>query len=181
MDQGLIPRRYAKALYKFALERGADKRIYELTGNLANAFMTQPRLKDAVNNPFVAAADKMKLLTIASGAGKDDTVFADFLKLLESNHRIGFVRDIALAYREIYREANNIYRVTVTSASPLDPEGEKRLRALIEKHLKGASMEYTAVVDPELIGGFTVAINNERLDASVANELQQLRQQLIQN
>ena len=30
MDQGLIPNRYAKALYKFALEKGAADRVYEL-------------------------------------------------------------------------------------------------------------------------------------------------------
>lgn len=181
MDQGLIPRRYAKALYKFALEKSADKRTYELTGNLASAFMAQPRLQEAVTNPFVAAADKAELLTTAAGAGKDDTVFADFLKLLEKNNRIEFVRDIALAYRDIYRQANHIYQVTVTSAQPLEPEEEKRLRDIILQHLDGGSMEYVAKTDPELIGGFTVAVNNEKLDASVANELKQLRLKLITN
>ena len=181
MDQGLIPRRYAKALHKFAIEKGEDKRLYELTGNLAKAFMAQPRLQEAVINPFVTAADKTELLTTAAGAGKDDNVFADFLKLLEQNNRIGHVRDIAIAYRDIYREANHIYRVTVTSAQPLAQAEEQRLKDLVMKHLDGGSMEYVAQTDPELIGGFTVAINNERLDASVANELKQLRLKLITN
>lgn len=181
MNQGLIPRRYAKALYKFALEKGADKRLYELTGNLVNAFLSQPALQEAVTNPFVTADDKTALLKTAAGAEKDDTVFADFLSLLGQNNRIDFVRDIALAYRDIYRQTNGIYRVTVTSAAPLDAEGESRLKDLIERHLGGASMEYVAKVDPELIGGFTVSINNEKLDASVANELKQLRLKLITN
>lgn len=181
MDQGLIPRRYAKALYKFALEKGADRRLYELTGNLAKAFMAQPALQEAVTNPFVAAADKTELLTTAAGAGKDDAVFADFLKLLLHNNRIEFVRDIAIAYRDIYREEHDIYRVTVTSAQPLDAAEEQRLKALVEKHLRGGSMEYESRLDPELIGGFTVSVNNEKLDASVANELKQLRLKLITN
>ncbi len=40
-------------------------------------------------------------------------------------------------------------------------------------------MEYTFRVDPDLIGGFTVDIDNERLDASVKNELKQLRLRLL--
>lgn len=181
MDQGLIPRRYAKALYKFALEKGCDKRMYELTGALADAFAASPELREAVANPFVSAADKTKLLSTAAGAGKDDNVFADFVKLLVGNNRIEFVREIAIAYRDIYREHNNICRVTVTSAQPLAEPEEKRLKDLIEKHLGGARMEYTSKIDPALIGGFTVSVNNDKLDASVANELKQLRLKLITN
>ena len=30
MNEGLIPRRYAKALYKVAVERGDDRELYDL-------------------------------------------------------------------------------------------------------------------------------------------------------
>ena len=97
------------------------------------------------------------------------------------NGRLDAVRDIALAYIALYRRANNIRLVTVTSAAPLDAAEEKRLRALIQKHLGGATMEYETAVNPDLIGGFTVSIDNEKLDASVANELKQLRLSLLSN
>lgn len=42
-------------------------------------------------------------------------------------------------------------------------------------------MEYSERVDPELIGGFVVNIDNERLDASVSNEFKQLRLKLLSN
>ena len=41
-------------------------------------------------------------------------------------------------------------------------------------------MEYSSAVDPQLIGGFVVNVDNERLDASVRQQLQQMRQHLIQ-
>ena len=37
----------------------------------------------------------------------------------------------------------------------------------------------TFATDPDIIGGFTVDIDNERLDASVKNELKQLRLKLL--
>lgn len=182
MNQGLIPNRYAKALFKFASEKGAADRVYELMKSLAASFMAQPRLQTVISNPYISADDKTRLLTTAAHADeKKDTCYADFLRLLLQNRRIEFARDIALAYLDIYRDANNIYLVKLTTAANLPEEEIKRLHDLVERHLNGASMEFSRTVDPELIGGFVIDINSERLDASVSNELKQLRLKLLSN
>lgn len=179
MNDGLIPRRYAKALLKFACEKGQDKALYALMKTLSTSFAEQPDLCRVINNPFVPAESKIELLTTASGATAADTCFADFLKLLVRNNRIGMAREIALAYLSIYRKANNIYKVEITTASQFPADEMKRLKELIERHVDGATVEYHETVDPDLIGGFTVNIDSERLDASVKNELKQLRLKLL--
>ena len=184
MNEGLIPARYAKALYKFALEKGADKGLYRLMGNLGKSFVDNPTLDTTVANPFVADSDKTALLTTAAAADADTPapvkqVLADFLKLLCENRRLPLAGAIARAYCELYRKENRIYRVKIVSAMPLDNEEEQRLKKLISSHLGDASMEYTYSTDPDLIGGFTVDIDNERLDASVKNELKQFRLKLL--
>lgn len=179
MNDGLIPRRYAKALLKFAAEKGQDKRVYQLMQTLSDSFAAQPALGKAVTNPFVPAADKTKLLMTASGADAKDSVFADFIRLLDVNNRIDMMRQMALAYLEMYRKANDIYLVEITSAAPMGDKEMKRLKALIESHVGGATVEYETAVDPDLIGGFVVKIDSERLDASIKNELKQLRLKLL--
>lgn len=179
MNEGLIPRRYAKALYGFASEKKCSGRVYELMKNLSDAFETLPELQHTVANPFVSDADKTALLSTAAQAGSEDAVFGDFMKLLAHNRRLEMARQIALAYLDIYRAANRIYVVKVASASPLGKEEEQRLRALVARHVGGASIEFSTEVDPGLIGGFTINVGNEKLDASISNELKQLRQNLI--
>ncbi len=179
MNDGLIPRRYAKALLKVAIERHDDKRVYELSNNLCDSFASCPALQDTLSNPFIAPDKKIKLLTTASGASAADTTFADFLLLLKKNDRLDIARDIARAYCDDYRKANDIYRVTVTAAAPMGEAEEDRLKKLITSHLRGGSMEYTFRVDPELIGGFTVMIDSEKLDTSVKNQLKQLQLKLL--
>ena len=215
MNDGLIPRRYAKALYKFACEKGADKGLYSLMGNLVRNFVENPSLVDVVANPFVTDDKKIQLLTTAAEVHTTDTiaenpveaaedagvtlptvaevatvapeasdakvmdVYEDFLKLLARNKRLAIARDAALAYRDIYRKQNRIYRVSIVSAQPLDPSEKERLKKLILSHLNGGKMECSFGLDPDLIGGFTVNIDNERLDASVKNELTQLRVKLL--
>jgi F-type H+-transporting ATPase subunit delta len=179
MNEGLIPRRYAKALYKFALEKGQDKPMYALMQKLSKAFVSDLSLQEVMCNPFIDNNDKVTLLKIASGADESISSFFDFLKLLIENKRISFIRSIALAYLTIYRKANNIYLVEVVSATTMDEADQARLHKLIEKHLNGGSMEYSQRVDSQLIGGFVVNIDSERLDASVQNELKQLRLNLL--
>lgn len=179
MNEGLVPSRYAKALYKFALEKGAQARVYELMKSLSAAFVGNGGLQPVLSNPYVPTADKLSLLDTASGAGPKDTCFHDFLKLLVGNKRVSMVRDIALAYEELYRRENDIYRVNVVMAAPMAETEAQRLKSMIEKHLGGAAMEYSATVDPSLIGGFVVNIDSERLDASIKNELKQLRLKLL--
>lgn len=181
MQEGLIPRRYAKALYKFALERNATADVYARMLTLEQSFEQQPALQEVMDNPYIPSADKIKLLSTASGIDSDnkDEVMSDFFKLLNTNRRFEMARVIAIAYRQLYRRENNIFEVHVTSAFPLSVDEEKRLKDAITAHLKGGTMEYSSDVNPDLIGGFVVKIDNELLDASISNEFKQLRIKLI--
>ena len=54
-----------------------------------------------------------------------------------------------------------------------------RIKQLVEKQLDGAKMEFSSRVDPALIGGFVVNIDNERLDASISTQLKELKLSLL--
>lgn len=181
MDQGLIPRRYAKALYAVGVERSDTANLYQLMQALGKAFADTPGLAATVANPFVSDADKTSLLIKAVGGndGKPDTTYVDFLKLLEKNKRTALARDIARAYVDLYRQQNAIYRVDICSAAPMGERERARLEQIIAKHVGEGTIEYNYTTDPSLIGGFTVTVNSERLDASVSSQLKQLRLKLV--
>lgn len=186
MNQGLIPQRYAKALYKVAIERKCTEPLYSMMKNLNGSFESNPDLGRAIENPFVAADKKRQLLCTAAAVdtltGRDDVAsntFTDFVTLLERNKRIEYARGTALAYIDRYRKERNISTVTVTSASTLDTATSARLMSIIKSQHPDGTIEYQEKVDPELIGGFTIAIDNMRLDASIKNELKQLRLKLL--
>lgn len=182
MDQGLIPRRYAKALYEVGEQRHDNEKLYSLMQSLAAAFANEPALAATLANPFVADSDKTSLLLHAvygaDTAGADAT-YVDFVKLLENNRRVDIARAIALAFISLYRKEHSIYRVAIASAAPPGDAEKARLQAIISRHIGKGTMEYEYSVDPSLIGGFTVTVNSERLDASVSNELKRLRLSLV--
>ncbi len=182
MDKGLIPRRYAKALMEVAAQRKDDLELYKIMQTLAAAFENTKGLQQTLANPFVDSKDKIDLLTKAvygDSTDKPDATYSDFLKLLAQNGRIDLARDIALAYINIYRQEHNIFRVDIVSAAPLDQSEKTRLEKVIKKHIGEATSEFNFSTDPALIGGFTVTVNSERLDASVASQLKLLRLKLV--
>lgn len=191
MDQGLIPQRYARALYKVAIERQCAEPLYGMMKTLASSFAANPSLDTVMANPFVAPAEKQSLLLTAAGVvelsslkgedGEAAKVLEDFIKLLCKNRRIEFARGATLAYIDIFRRSRDIHTVTITSAAPLEAHAVERLMNIITSHRPGGVFETSQAVDPDLIGGFTIAIDNERLDASVSNELRKLRFELVPN
>jgi len=181
MNRGLIPHRYAKALYLLAAEQGSDKEVYGAMNRLSAAFAAEEGLQKALANPYVAPADKLALVEAATvPEGKSSSLVIDLVKLLERNRRMEFLRDIALAYIKIYRKEHHIYKVEITSAMALQPSEIQRIQTLVHNHLPaGSTAEFTTAVNPELIGGFSVSIDNELLDASVASDFKQLRLKLL--
>ena len=177
MDNGLIPRRYAKALYKFALEKGETKSIYELSKRVVDAFKENPDLQKVLANPFVSNDDKEKLLI--SAAGGDNAIFNKFIELIIAQKRVEFACAMMLAYRDIYRHENNISQVKITTAVKLDQARMNKLRDLVKNAFKDSQLEFSEAIDPNLIGGFVIDVDSLRMDASLSNELEQLRQTLL--
>ena len=140
MNDGLIPSRYAKALYKYAKEQKASDEVYQ-------------QMK-CLEGSFVAAA-------------------------LIKNNRVNFVRGIALAYQDIYRKENGIVRVVITTAAELPQTDVDKIKAIVVKAEPGKQLEFDNVVNPDIIGGFTIAVEAMMLDASVKNELKKLRLKLL--
>mgnify|MGYP003281395375 FL=1 len=103
MNEGLIPSRYAKALYKYAQEHHVAAPIYEEMKRLDAAFATHTELSKALSNPALSAADKVRVLSSAFGEKPDDYLLR-FVQLVIRNRRETFARAIALAYQDIYRQ-----------------------------------------------------------------------------
>ena len=152
MSDGLIPRRYAKALYKYAVENGDAQEIYELLKKLSFRYTAIDELKRAVLNPEISDEEKgaymLKLV-----CGKPGSSLDKFLLLCVRNNRAEYLQKISLAYVDLYTD-------------------------IVKKRLGAMTLEIEQKINPELIGGFTVEINGLVLDASVKRELNELRLQL---
>ena len=180
MDNGLIPQRYAKALYKYAEEHDITIQLYDLAKTVIQSFESNPALQKAIGNPNIKNSDKERLLLAAAGNEADDA-YGRFIKLVMDHRREEFFWRMMIAYRDIYRKENHIAQVRISTAAALPAEEMEKLHKLVSSSFKGMSLEFSESVNPDLIGGFVIDVDSVRMDSSVSNELEQLRQTLLRS
>ena len=175
---GSLGRRYAKAVIDLARERGALASVGEELSRAAATF-AQDDLKSLVLNPGIGAAARQNIVgQIVERLGLSPIV-GDLVRLLAARDRLVVLPDVARAYERLVDRELGRARVTIRSAAQLEPEQLAALEALA-KRLTGASLIVLSTkVDPELIGGVTLAVGGTVYDGSVKTQLERLADKMV--
>jgi F-type H+-transporting ATPase subunit delta len=173
-----IAHRYAKALFQAALDAGAEEEVFDDVESVLGLATKVPRLREFLLSPQVPTEDKHALVEKALD-GRAHKLLVDFLHLLVEKKRIVFVMDIAETFRDIYRKHRGMAAVKAITAVPLGEAQEKRLlRLLAARTHKIISL--TQVVDPDIIGGMILVVDDNVLDGSVRHQIESLKRSLLE-
>jgi F-type H+-transporting ATPase subunit delta len=177
MNEGHIARRYAKALLEYAATCGEDLALYGRMNALLRVIAVTPRLLETIGSPVVPYADKLQLLYNTAGANVEDS-YQRFVRLLLENRRENLLQNIALSYIALYRSTRRIGKMLLVSTAPLPEAIIERMKRRAEEQTQG-TVEVENRVDASIKGGFIFQLNDLRLDASVAGQLEKVRRQFI--
>ena len=179
MDNGRISVRYARALFQLAQEQGCEDAVYDgLTRFAHNYLLAIGQFNEVLADPIVAQEEKVKLMEMAVGEPQHDTL-KQFIAFVTEQKREDKMFFIAMKYMEMYREKHSILSTHVTTATELSEATYEKIRAFI-KQTFNADAEVDIKIAPSLIGGFILDIENTRMDASVAGQLNALKNRLKQ-
>ena len=182
MDNGKISVRYARALLETAKDLQCETAVYEglirLSNNYSHAITT---FNEVLSNPMISPDEKTQLLKtqlLKTAIGEPiHPCLLQFLDFLIEKKRENKILLIALKYQEMYRKENNIVKAKVTAAAELEERTLQHLRDFVAETFH-ADVEMHVTIDPTLIGGFTLDIEHDRMDASIAGRLKQLKEEL---
>lgn len=177
-DQQLLGVVYAKALLAYGKEIGKLDLLVEQLEAAAAVIREVPGLQLTLESPRIAFQDKASILDKAF-KGKLDQVLLNFLKLVVKRGRFDCMRAIVSSSRKMKDEMAGRVQAILTSAEQVD-EGTKKSIADRLSALLGRVVSLQSVVDPSIIGGFTVRVGDTVYDASLANQLAQVRKKAAQ-
>jgi F-type H+-transporting ATPase subunit delta len=143
---------------------------------LEKIFSETTQLKSALNNPLLGKEVKKQLLITACG-GTIHPVFERFIDLILQNKRESLLHNVALKYMDFYYESRNLAIVRLTTALPLEQDIEKRLISAI-KNLIRKDLMVEKNVEPNIIGGFILEIDDLRWDGSISTQLKKIHKKL---
>jgi F-type H+-transporting ATPase subunit delta len=178
MVTGSLARRYAKAL----LDIGIRQQTYDALGKelerTADLFDKSPDLRATLENPvFPLEKRRLVLEEIARRLGLSKVV-RNFIMLLLDKGRINALRDIARVHRSLIDEHAGRVRATVTTARPLDPALEARLKTALERQ-SGKVVILEKHEDATIMGGLVTQLGDVVYDGSVRSQLEKLREELL--
>ncbi|MBR1513614.1 MAG: F0F1 ATP synthase subunit delta [Bacteroidales bacterium] len=177
MDNGKISVRYARALFQLTQEQGCENAVYEgLTRFSHNYLLAIAQFNEVLADPIVAREEKVKLLEMAVGEPMHDCL-KQFIAFVADQKREDKMFLIAMKFMEMYRAKHNILSTQVTTATQLPEETYDKIKTFV-KQTFDADAELDVHIDPSLIGGFILDIENSRMDASVAGQLNALKNRL---
>lgn len=179
MNTGPIAHRYAKALLKLVQETGAGEKVYFQACVLVLRMQEIRQFADAIQkHPELTLEHKLQLLSSASGAPLADELLR-FVTLVFENKRIEHLLRMLSSFLDQYRTCCGIKVGRLVTACPI-PQLKASLESLMQNQT-GAVVQLEESVDESLIGGFVLQVDDLRMDASVAAQLQMLRRKLIDN
>ena len=177
MDNGRISVRYARALFQLAQEQGCEDAVYDgLTRFTQNYLLAIAQFNEVLADPMVAREEKVRLVEMAVGEPLHNTL-KQFVAFVAEQKREDKMFLIALKYMEMYRTKHHILSTNVTTATELPEATYDKIKAFV-KQTFDADAEIDVKIDPSLIGGFILDIENTRMDASVAGQLNALKNKL---
>jgi len=171
-----IAARYADAFWAVVQPRDLTQEALEGLERLEGFLKADARLQDLLMNPQVELEAKLSLLGRLLERSWSTTLRA-FAQLVLSMGRAEALPGIIEAFRRRADAERGRLRVLVRCARPLTAS----LRTALKRRLEGlqaTTVELTEQVDPELIGGVQVLMQNRLFDGSLKTRLAELRHRL---
>lgn len=165
-----IARPYAEAAFKLAAEAGALPSWSDALGRLAVVAGTEVA-RELIGNPGLSDEQVSKLF--AEAAGPLAEAQQRFVRVLADNERLAVLPEIATAFEALRNAHEGVVDAVVSSAYPLS---EAQLATIVEtlEQKYSARVKVAVKVDADLIGGVSIRVGDEVIDASVRGKLAQL-------
>lgn len=177
MDIGIISVRYARALYKFALEQKEEHTVYKEMETIAKVYTCEPKLRLIIENPSLTSEQKENILNLACGDSISEST-KRFIKLVVSRHRADIMQFIANSYISLYLEEENILKSRLIVPVELSQKLVDKIRALVENRTQ-SKINFTIEKDTSISGGFILEYGTYRIDATINNQISKIRKQLL--
>jgi F-type H+-transporting ATPase subunit delta len=177
MTSSKVAVRYAKSLYSLSKEQGSVEAVLADMTSYFNTLKENKNLAAVINSPIIPSSKKQNILDGIFGKGFQKITQA-FLKIIVSKGREKDLFEIAKAFIQEDKKQKGIQDCEIISAIPLSADLKSTLTAQAEKLAKGKVL-VSEKVDPSLIGGYILRVNDLQWDASVKTNLTKIREQIL--
>ncbi len=165
--------RYASALFDLARDERQIESVGRSLDALDSALVDSRDFAKLVESPLIGRNQSGQAFAGLEAALGLDPITGKFLGVLAGNGRKGELRNIIRAFRSLAAEHRGETTAEIVSAHPLKDDQVDALKKQLRARA-GRDVAIDARVDPAILGGFTVKLGSEMIDASIRTKLNRL-------
>lgn len=177
MEISSINVRYAKALFSLAKEKNLVEEVRKDLELISESAKGVPEFYWVIDNPVIKPSEKTEIFRQLFG-GKVHPQTMGFLELLVKNKRENQIFGIIRWFIHEYKESKGIETATFVTAVPIDENLRNSVKKLVKERFR-KEIELIEQVDPSIIGGYILKVDDLHYDGSIAAGLKKIRRELI--
>jgi F-type H+-transporting ATPase subunit delta len=178
MNDSKISVRYSRAIFQSALEKKILDKVYQ-NMIFISEICKMKETKEFLHSPIIVPSKKEDIFHKMLG-GNVEKIILSLIDLIVKNGRESFLPAIARVFIHETKKYKGITESVLTTAVKVDDNVRKQITDLISEVFK-TKVELKESIDPEIIGGFILQIDDNYIDASIKNKLRKIKKELIRS
>ena len=171
-----ITSRYAEALFSLKRDSSSLKESQKEIKELKKIFDENPDFLMLLGSSYKSIEEKIEIVD-KTLVGVDDEI-KSLIKIVIENHRAMYLVEIFEGFNSLVNEYYGVKEGLVYSTEKLTDKQLEKLNHSISE-VEKMPTELKNIVDPSLIGGVKVVINDHVYDGSIKHHLEDMRLNLL--
>ncbi|MDR7128943.1 F-type H+-transporting ATPase subunit delta [Algoriphagus sp. 4150] len=180
MSNQRVASRYAKSIMELSLEKGRLEEVHTDFQRLTALAASNNELALVLRNPVVTSDKKLNILKALFAKGADALTMT-FFEIVSRKNREEILLDVAREFENQYNLHKSIQVAEVTTTFPIDDTLRSEFAEVVKEISGKKSVQLVEKINPDLIGGYILTVNDRQIDESLSSKLRQLKTQFTQN
>ncbi len=172
--------RYAKSIMELSLEKGILEEVYADFTKLLKMAKGNRDLYLLLKNPIISSDKKMKVLK-ALYASDIQEMTLKFFEIISRKSREAILLQVAEEFEAQYNLHKSIQVAELTTTFAIDESLRKQFSDVVKEISGLETVQLEEKINPDLIGGYILRVNDRQIDESLSSKLRILKTQFSQN
>ena len=179
MSNQRVASRYAKSIMELSLEKGRLEEVHQDFQRLTALAASNHELALVLKNPVVSSEKKLNVLKALFT--QSDPLTMTFFEIVSRKNREEILLDVAKEFEAQYNLHHSIQVAEVITTFPIDDKLRKEFGDVVKEISGKQTVQLVEKINPDLVGGYILTVNDRQLDESLSSKLRQLKAQFSQN
>jgi F-type H+-transporting ATPase subunit delta len=176
MNDSKISVRYSRALFQSALEKNIIDKVNQDMIFISEICKVQ-ETKEFLMSPIIIPSKKTSIFHKML-EGNVEKITLSMIDLMVKNGRESYLPAMARVFIHETLKYKGITKTILTTAVKANAKVKKQMTELISE-VYSTKVELEEKIDPEIIGGFILLIDDNYIDASIRNKLRKIKKELL--